>query len=115
MTDLKPSARYTATCDCEFGMECVTVSPGHALPLIQERLASATASKWRDAIVDDIAEDGWIRLVAVETLDEVWVWHHGDVRELATVGEPVAIHALYRVLAIGRTHLNVFVSDAAKN
>ena len=115
MTDLKPSARYAATCDCEFGMECVEFGPGHALPLIQQRLASATPSKWRDAVVDTISNDGWLRLVTIDDQASVWVWNHTDANGSLTEGDPVAIHALYHVLAIGRTHLNVFISEGDRH
>jgi hypothetical protein len=111
MSDLKPSTRYTASCDCEFGMECMTFAPGHALPLIQDRLASATASKWRDAVVAEVADDGWTRLVTIDDQAQVWVWNHASAEPTISEGEPVAIHALYNVLAVGRTRLNVFVSD----
>ena len=44
--------RERAACMCDHGDVCSSFAPGHALHLIQSRLASATPSDWADAIVE---------------------------------------------------------------
>ena len=44
--------RERAACMCDHGDVCSSFAPGHALHLIQARLASATPSDWADAIVE---------------------------------------------------------------
>ena len=41
-----------AACMCDDGDACSSFAPGHALHLIQARLAAATPSDWSDAIVE---------------------------------------------------------------
>jgi hypothetical protein len=88
-------------CTGEFGMECARAEEGHSLHPMRKRLAAATPSKWADAIVVSVSEDGWIELVSVETAATTRVWHHEQVGETLHIGEPVALHATYNVLAVG--------------
>lgn len=114
MTELNFTTQTHTQCDCTLGMDCAVFAPGHSMPLIQQRVASASPSKWRDACVEQVTADGW---VAVRTLDDhthVWVWHHTDLSGAVSAGDPVAIHGLYNVLALGREWLNVLVSDGAR-
>lgn len=93
-------------CMCAIGESCTVFAPGHALHLIQARLAAATPSDWRDAVVAAVdAGSGEIVLHAVEDGAPIALWHAGAI-DLA-VGEPVAIHARYAVLAARGRRLNV--------
>jgi hypothetical protein len=74
---------------------------GYELHPIQRIAAVATASKWRDVVVTDVADDGWIELVDLETQAESRVWHFERVG--VSVGEPVSFHEQYSVLAVGRS------------
>ena len=111
MTDFNPSThvdlRHERLADCVFGMDCGTPRAGHALSFMQRRLAAATSSKWRDAIVDEVGGDGVIRLTTLDDGSSLAVWHHVDSRAAVQVGDPVALHAIYHVLAIGATWLSV--------
>ncbi len=91
------SVRQDAICMCATGGTCSSFAPGHAIHLIQARLATATPSEWVDAIVSDVCADGTLVLASL----------NGDVRELwngagaATglrPGSPVAFHPRYHVL-----------------
>jgi len=113
MTELKPTTQNHTQCDCALGMDCAVYAPGHAMQFIQERVASASPSKWRDALVDHVAADGWVALRTINDSAQVWVWHHADLSDVVRVGDPVAIHGLYHVLALGRERFNVRVSDEA--
>lgn len=99
--------RERAACMCSHGDRCSSFAPGHALHLIQARIASATPTGWVDALV--VATDAVAGDLVVRTLD-------GDVHELwnasgaaleAAPGAPVALHVRYGVLAVGRTQFNV--------
>ncbi|WP_188675872.1 hypothetical protein [Subtercola lobariae] len=100
-------------CAVEFGMECARAAEGHSLHPMRRRLAAATPSKWADAIVSSVSEDGWLELVSVETSSTVQVWHHHDLAEALSIGEPVALHAAYNVLAVGSEWFSVVVEPAA--
>ncbi|NEM91947.1 hypothetical protein [Galbitalea soli] len=89
------------------GVMCDVATPGHALSIIQQRVATATASKWRDAVVDSVSADGWVQLTTIDDRETVWVWNHRDLSSVLGAGEPVALHAVYHVLAIGGTWVNV--------
>jgi CubicO group peptidase (beta-lactamase class C family) len=93
--------------ECVFAADCDQYSPGHALSFMQRRLASATPSKWRDAIVTELAADGRIQLTTVDDGSELVVWHHAYAGTLLRAGEPVALHSVYHVLAAGSEWLNV--------
>ena len=99
--------RERAACMCSHGDRCSSFAPGHALHLIQARIASATPSEWVDGLVE--SADTLSGDLVVRTLD-------GDAHELwngfgaaleATPGTPVALHARYGVLSVGRTQFNV--------
>jgi hypothetical protein len=81
------------------------------LNLVQLRVASATRSRWTDAIVHETTDTGWIALAPLTTDDAsnelVWVWHHADLTNAIGVGDPVALHDLYNVLAAGHGRFNV--------
>jgi hypothetical protein len=100
--------RERATCMCGQGDVCSSYEPGHALHLIQARLASATPSAWVDAIVEQADEATGV--IVVRTLGEsaqVTVWNAAGAAAGLTAGTPVALHARYNVLAVGRERFNV--------
>lgn len=92
---------------CENGAMCVHDRSGHGLSAIRLRLALATSSAWADAIVTDVAADGWITLATVLEGETVRVWHHADLTASLRIGEPVALHGRYDVLVAAGAHLNV--------
>lgn len=95
---------------CESAAECRSDRPGHGLHAMQERLAVTTASKWVDAIVVAIDEHGFATLAEFGDGDHAGVrrvWHHDAFEGALAPGEPVAIHALYGVLARGRQRFSV--------
>lgn len=103
---------------CESAAECRSDRPGHGLHAMQERLAVTTASKWVDAIVIDVDGHGFATLVEfvagegtvdgdVAEAAVRRVWHHDAFEGALAPGEPVAIHALYGVLARGRQRFSV--------
>ena len=61
--------RERAACMCDHGDVCSSFAPGHALHLIQSRLASATPSDWADAIVE--SADAATGVIVVRTLDRL--------------------------------------------
>ncbi|KDA06984.1 hypothetical protein DC31_00540 [Microbacterium sp. CH12i] len=96
-----------AACMCDHGDVCSSFTPGHALHLIQARLASATPSEWADSIVEQTdAATGEVR---VRTLDgEAWtLWSAQGAALEVQPGSPVALHRRYHVLAVGRVRFNV--------
>lgn len=97
---------------CESATECRSDRPGHGLHPMQERLAVTTASKWVDAIVVGVDEHGFATLTELGDGDGDHgsvrrVWHHDGFEGALAPGEPVAIHALYGVLARGRQRFSV--------
>lgn len=98
-----------AACMCDHGDVCSSFAPGHALHLIQARLASATPRDWADAIVD--RTDAVTGEVRVRTLDgEEWeLWSAQGAALEAEPGSPVALHRAYHVLAVGRARFNVAI------
>lgn len=96
-----------AVCMCTSGEVCDSLAPGHALHLIQARLASATTTRWADATVSavDIAE-GTIELVTLDGETRT-VWNAGGAALEVAQGAPVALHRDYGVLAVGRAQYNV--------
>ncbi len=113
MSEHPQSSTRTAQCQCAMGDECSTIAPGHRLHLLQQRVAAATGSKWRDAVIESVSADGWIGLVALDDDQRVRVWHHSQLGSSLSVGDPVALHSLYHVLAVGSTWLNVLVPAAS--
>lgn len=106
-TALEVSER--AACMCDHGDVCSSYTPGHALHLIQARLASATPSDWVDGIV--ASADAATGAVVVHALDgtEWALWSASGAALEAPAGTPVALHARYNVLAVGRVRFNVAV------
>lgn len=99
--------RERAACMCRHGDRCSSFAPGHALHLIQARLASATPSEWIDGIVE--AVDAASGALVVRGLDGYAhaLWNGSGAALEAAPGTPVALHARYGVLAVGRTQFNV--------
>lgn len=105
-TGLQPAPE----CTCEQSLMCATEAPGHALSVIQLRVASATPSKWLDATVRSVSASGWVVLAPLVGEADVSLWHHADLTDTLAVGDPVSLHALYNVVAAGRHRFNVFVA-----
>lgn len=105
------SVRERAACMCSVGGSCSSFAPGHALHLIQARLASATPSDWADAFVESV--DLTSSEVIVRTLHgdaiRLWngSWSGAGATRIVEPGSPVAVHARYDVLAVGRERFNV--------
>jgi len=110
---------HTQQCNHTGSAVCANRGAGHALQPIQARVAAATASKWVDGIVASVGSDGWIGIRLLDTpsathlLDlpddtqTVWVWNHDDLGAVLGAGQPVAVHALYNVLAHGSSRISV--------
>ena len=92
---------------CESATECRSDRPGHGLHAMQERLAATTASKWIDAIVVDVDDGGFATIVEFDGGDSAASGTTTDSRARCTAGEPVALHALYGVLARGDERFSV--------
>ena len=92
---------------CVSASECRSDRPGHGLHAMQERLAATTASKWIDAIVTEVDANGFATLVDFDGGEGHRVWHHDAFSGALHVGEPVALHALYGVLARGDRRFSV--------
>lgn len=99
--------RERAACMCAHGGSCSRFAPGHALHLIQARLAAATPADWVDATVERV--DPAQGEIALRTLDgaSAIVWSAGGAAEAVAAGEPVALHARYHVLAAAGRRFNV--------
>ncbi len=114
MSNLKPGVRNPMTCnhDDVVAGSCPIDTDGHALSPIRGRLAAATPSRWRDGIIRSATSNGWIGidLIDVHGSAEVattWVWNHAVT---ASAGQPVALHPLYRVLAIDGARHSVIIA-----
>lgn len=107
-----PEVTEHAACMCQHGDVCSSFAAGHALHLIQERLAAATPSEWTDALVD--TTDAGSGIIVLRGLDgtEHRVWSAAGAALEVEPGLPVALHPRYRVFAVGRTRYNVGVIDA---
>lgn len=99
--------RERAACMCDHGDVCSSFAPGHALHLIQARLASATAGEWVDGIVE--SADASTGVLVVRDLDGAAhaLWNGSGAALEAAEGTPVAVHPRYHVLAVGRVQFNV--------
>ncbi|WP_173922266.1 hypothetical protein [Agromyces sp. Marseille-P2726] len=86
---------------CVTAATCESHRPGHGLHAMQERLALATPSRWVDAIVADVDDEGYATLIRFDGGDPHRVWHHDAFDGALRPGEPVALHAVYGVLALG--------------
>ena len=89
---------------------CGAMAAGHALAPIQERLASATPSKFADAVVVSVSTAGWIEVGLLVDDSTVVLWNHADLTDDIAVGEPVALHPVYDVLVAGGAKHNVLRS-----
>ncbi|GAB3595647.1 hypothetical protein [Microbacterium tumbae] len=99
--------RERAACMCDHGDVCSSFAPGHALHLIQARLASATPGEWIDGIVESSdAVSGDLVVRDLEGAAHV-LWNGSGAALEAAEGTPVALHARYHVLAVGRVQFNV--------
>jgi hypothetical protein len=92
---------------CESAAACRSDRPGHGLHAMQERLAVTTASKWIDAIVTAVDGEGFATLAEFGGESVRRVWHHDAFAGALAVGEPVALHEVYGVLARGATRFSV--------
>lgn len=92
--------------------DCAATVPGHELSLIQERLASATPSKWADAVVVAVSSAGWIEVAVLTDDSTLMLWNHADHTDTVRVGDPVAVHAVYDVLAAGGAKYNVLRTES---
>lgn len=92
---------------CEPAEECRSDRPGHGLHAMQERLAATTASKWIDAIVVTVGHDGFATFAEFGSNRLRRVWHHNGFEGALQVGDPVALHGLYGVLARGEQRFSV--------
>lgn len=92
---------------CERAHECSSDRPGHGLHAMQLRLSTATPSKWVDAIVTAVDGDGFATLAAIDGGGTRRVWHHDAFAGTLRLGDPVAVHALYGVLAAGGQRFSV--------
>jgi hypothetical protein len=101
--------RERAACMCDHGDVCSSFAPGHALHLIQARLASATPTEWIDGIVE--SADAVTGSLIVRDLDGTahTLWNGSGAALEAGAGTPVALHPRYHVLAVGRTQFNVAI------
>lgn len=100
--------RERAECMCDRGEPCSTYAPGHALHLIQSRLAAATPSEWTDAIVEHAdARSGVILARSLGDGTTVALWNASGAAGALTSGTPVSVHERYHVLAAGRARYNV--------
>jgi len=108
MSNLKPGVVEVMQCSSAVTGTCDKTGPGHVLRPMQERIAAATPSKWRDGIVTSVS-DGWLAVSFVGSDETAWVWTHTAPADL-TIGQPVALHSLYSTLAFGRERLSVLVA-----
>lgn len=89
-------------------MDCGSTAPGHTLTFLQERLAAAAKYGWRDGFVESV-RDGWISVRDFEG-GRIRVWSHAG--DAVQPGEPVSVHTVYDVLAVGQFRLNVLRGQA---
>ena len=92
---------------CESATECRSDRPGHLLHAMQHRLASTTTSKWIHAFVIGVDAEGFATLAELGGDAIRRVWHHGAFDGALRVGEPVALHDVYGVLARGKERFSV--------
>lgn len=107
MTQRSGISTHHTTCTAHSGERCTAQRPGHLLGAMQARVAETTAGHWRDAIVTETDASGWSTLALLDggTVD---VWSHAGIG--AAVGEPVAVHLVYGVIAVGSARLSIAVA-----
>lgn len=94
---------------CFTGQTCSSFRPGHALHLIQSRLATSTPTGWVDAIVIGIDDEGTVTVRRFDTDEDIAVWNAQGAAKAVELGSPVAVHDRYHVLRSGRRQFNVLV------
>ncbi|GAA5037093.1 hypothetical protein ACFQRL_13550 [Microbacterium fluvii] len=100
--------REAAACMCVHGERCSSFAPGHALHLIQARLAAATPSDWVDAIVERVDEaSGEVVVRRIADAAPVALWNAEGAAAQLTAGAPVALHSRYDVLSAGSRRFNI--------
>lgn len=99
--------RERSACMCQQGDVCSSFAPGHALHLIQARIASATPAEWIDAIVEQADAASGDLVVRTLDGDAHALWNSSGAALEAAPGTPVALHTRYGVLSVGRTQFNV--------
>jgi len=92
---------------CAHGGACSSFAAGHALHLIQARLASATPAGWIDGIVEHADATTGELVVRALTGEARALWNATGAALEAPTGTPVALHEQYGVLSVGRTPFNV--------
>ena len=92
---------------CETAAGCRSDRPGHRLHAMQDRLASTTTTKWVDAFVIGVDAEGFATLEELGGGAVRRVWHHDAFQGVLHVGEPVALHDVYGVLARGPERFSV--------
>jgi hypothetical protein len=102
---LRPHTVHTV---CEHAEMCLDDHAGHVLTPMRLRLATATRSGWRDAVVTAVEGGGRIDL-ALWHGGAATVWQHADLRPALVPGEVVAVHPAYGVLAAGTDRWSVAV------
>lgn len=85
---------------------CASGRAGHSVLPIQERVASASPSAWRDAIVTSSA-NGSIDLVLLSGESHT-VWNHDDLE--LSAGEPISWHQVAGVISASGHLRSVSVS-----
>lgn len=104
--------RERAACMCDHGGSCSSFAPGHALHLIQARLAAATPAEWADAIVEESDErSGFVVVRTLADGTSLVLWNGVGAAATATPGTPVALHERYHVLAVGGARYNVLRAE----
>ncbi|MCD2444137.1 hypothetical protein LQ757_17775 [Agromyces sp. SYSU K20354] len=92
---------------CESATECSSDRPGHRLNAMARRLAATTASKWVDGFVVSTDDAGFATIADFDGGTARRVWHHDAFAGALRVGDPVAVHAIYGVLARGAERFSV--------
>ena len=83
--------RERVACMCDHGDTCSSFAPGHALHLIQSRLAAATPSDWADAIVESAdAATGVIIVRGLSNGAPIAIWSGAGAADSLAPGAPVA-------------------------
>lgn len=84
---------------------CIKFAPGHIVHWIQMRLVSESPDQWRDAVVTDVGDDGFISGTFLDD-DTTWqIWHHHSLTKVLRPNEPVQLHGRFHVLsAAGRVY-----------
>ncbi|GAB3604429.1 hypothetical protein [Microbacterium aureliae] len=100
--------RERAICMCATDGPCTSYAPGHALHLIQARLASATPSEWVDGFVEQAdAATGVVVIAPLAGGEARTVWSGAGAARRVEAGTPVALHGRYDVLAVGTARYNI--------